>query len=412
MKILHISTSDLDGGAARAAYRLHRGLITAGIDSKMLVRAKLSQDSTVIENRPFLARVGSKVDAWPLKRYGNRDETLFSPQWFPDTILKKVRQVDPDIIHLHWTCDGYLSVKTMAQFDKPLVWTLHDMWAFTGGCHYTQGCERYTIGCGKCPQLGSTRLHDLSYQSWQRKAKAWQQLNLTVVTPSQWLAQCAQASPLLKPYRTEVILNGLNTDQYQPHDKGAARDRFQLPQDKFLVLFGAGSSTGETRKGFHHLISALQVLDCDEWRSRLELVVFGRAEASETLPMGFKTHYLGKIDSDTSLAMAYSLADVFVAPSIQDNLPNTVVEALSCGTPCVAFDIGGMPDMIKHKQNGFLAKPFDIKELASGISWTLNNQLSNQSKGIDLSKIARGFALDNVELSSQANKYIQLYQEF
>lgn len=407
MKVTHLSTSDIDGGAARAAYRLHKGLIADGIDSSMLVRAKFSDDSTVIANKTLVARLGSKLDNWPVSRYKERDGTIFSPQWFPDSVVSRVRQIDPDIIHLHWICNGFLRIESLAQFGKPIVWTLHDMWPFTGGCHYTKGCNLYREGCGNCPQLGSTKLHDLSYETWQRKLKAWKNLNLTIVTPSRWLAKCAESSPLFNQLRIEIIPNGLDTDCYRPYNKLEARKTLGLPQEKSLVLFGSGSSSGEARKGFQYLLSALQKLDSEKWREQIELVVFGRSDSAESLPINFKTHYLGNLETDQALAKAYSSADVFVAPSVQDNLPNTVVESLSCGTACVAFDIGGMPDIIQHKKNGFLAPPFDIDELARGIVWTLHDE----SRKAELFKNSRAHAIENFELASKSSQYNRLYQQ-
>lgn len=406
MKILHLSTSDVDGGAARAAYRLHKGLISADIDSKMLVRAKFGDDPTVLSNKTLLARLSSKLDALPLKQYPGRDSTMFSPQWFPDSVIARVKQLNPDIIHLHWVCNGFLKIESLAEFRRPIVWTLHDMWPMTGGCHYTKGCDRYTEGCGSCPQLKSDNFHDLSRQTWKRKAKAWRSLNMTLVTPSRWLAKCTQASPLFEQYRTKVIPNGVDTQQYKPLDKQITRNKLNLPQDKYLVLFGAGSTSGDPRKGFRHLLSALQMLNADQWSNQLELVIFGESEAAESLPIRFKSHYLGRLNDDVSLAAAYSAADVFVSPSVQDNLPNTVVEALACGTPCLAFDIGGMPDLIQHHHNGYIAKPFDTDDLANGIVWLLGDD----RRRVELSKKSRAYALHNFEIKSQANQYLQLYE--
>ena len=194
MKILHLSTSDIEGGAARAAYRLHKGLQTIDVPSQMLVRAKLSNDKTVIPQKTILTKLGPPSSSLPLKFYPNRDRTMFSPQWFPDEIAKKVTQINPDIINLHWITNGFLQIETLKKFKKPLVWTLHDMWPFTGGCHYAQECDRYTNSCGTCPQLKSKRNWDLSRWIWKRKNQGWSDLNLTIVSPSIWLAECAKSS--------------------------------------------------------------------------------------------------------------------------------------------------------------------------------------------------------------------------
>ncbi|BAU44000.1 glycosyltransferase family 4 protein [Leptolyngbya sp. O-77] len=404
MKVLHISTSDLDGGAARAAYRLHKGLLKIGVESQMLVRAKLSHDRTVIAHKPLMAQVASKVDGLPLRRYPTRDRSLFSVQWFPDSIVSKVKQINPDIIHLHWTHNGFLQIESLAKFQKPLVWTLHDMWAFTGGCHYTQECDRYTTGCGTCPHLNSEKPKDLSSKVWQRKLKSWRELNITLVTPSQWMAKCVSRSPLFEHCQVKVIPNGLDTTIYKPIDKLIARQIFNLPPHKKLVLFGAGSTSSDPRKGFQFLIKALQKLDLERWRDELGLVIFGESQ-STALPVEFETHYVGRLNDDVSLATAYAAADVFVAPSMQDNLPNTVLESFACGTPCVAFEIGGMPDMIDYYQNGYLAKPFEPEDLAAGIEWVLDGQ----ERWEKLSGSARRKAVESFSETQQVQDLMRLY---
>lgn len=407
MKVLHLSTSDIDGGAARAAYRLHQGLLQLDIDSKMLVRAKFSTDPSVIGYKPLIAKLGSKLDSHPLRKYPKRKKLMFSSQWFPDTVVSKVRAINPDIVHLHWTCNGYLRIESLTKLKKPLVWTLHDMWAFTGGCHYSQGCDRYTKGCGSCPQLGSSDPYDLSWHNWQRKAKTLHNLDLTIVSPSRWLANCAKASPLFENCRIEVIPNGIDVGVYKPINQSAAREALNLPQDKQLVLFGAGSTSGDPRKGFHHLLAALQKLDADLWSDRLELVIFGESKPQNALPLQFQARYLGRLNDDISLALAYSSADFFIAPSQEDNLPNTVVEALSCGTPCLAFDIGGMPDLIDHKKTGYLAQPFEINDLTKGVEWILENPERLKI----ISSHAREHAVENFSMEPRSKQILSLYKE-
>jgi glycosyltransferase involved in cell wall biosynthesis len=281
------------------------------------------------------------------------------------------------------------------------------MWPFTGGCHYSQECDRYTDSCGACPKLHSHQSWDLSRWVWQRKGKAWNDLKLTVVTPSLWLAKCASSSSLFKDVRVEVIPNGLDTQTYKPITRQLARDLINLPQDKYLVLFGAMYPNSDRRKGFHLLQPALQSLSQSGWQERIELAVFGASEPNQATDMGFKSHYLGKFSDDISLAVVYAAADVFVAPSLQDNLPNTVMEAIACGTPCVAFNIGGMPDLIEHQQNGYLAQPFQVEDLAQGIAWVIENQQRHQK----LCDRARQKALQEFTLEIQARRYESLYSE-
>jgi glycosyltransferase involved in cell wall biosynthesis len=407
MKVLLISTCDLDGGAARAAYRLHQGLQSCGTPSQMLVRAKSSLDSTVISNRTAIARLGSVLDYIPLRFYKSRNrKVMFSPQYFPDSVVAQVAKLAPDVINLHWACNGYLRIESLARFNKPIVWTLHDMWAFTGGCHYTQECDRYKVACGQCPQLNSNKEQDLSRWIWQRKAKAWKNLDLTLVTPSSWLAKCASSSALFQDVRVEAIPNGLDTQVYKPIERQLARKILNLPQDKQLILFGAGSATSDLRKGFHLLQAALQKLGQSDLKEQAHLVVFGGGNSNDSSELGLTSHYLGKLSDDTSLAIAYAAADVFVAPSVQDNLPNTVMESLACGTPCVAFNIGGMPEMIEHQQNGYLAQPFEIDDLAHGIAWVLADQQHQRLCDRAREKVEQEFTKE-----IQARRYSDLFEQ-
>jgi glycosyltransferase involved in cell wall biosynthesis len=412
MKVCLLSRSDGRGGGYAAAYRLHQGLKKLNVNSTMLVGDKTRDDFTVLSDSSKLGKGWGKIsptlDLFPLKCYPSREKLPFSPQFLPDRLTKQVAQLNPDVINLHWINNGYLKIETIAKFKKPIVWTLHDMWAFTGGCHYNGDCMNYTNSCGTCPQLHSNKEKDLSRWIWQRKAKAWQNLNLTIVTPSHWLAKCAASSSLFKDTRIEVIPNGLDTIQYRPIQKSVARSILGLPEDKQLILFGAMSAASDPRKGFSLLQSALQKLSQSGWGAQVELVIFGASQPQNLPELGLKSHYLGRLNDDISLSLVYAAADVFLAPSIQDNLPNTVMESLACGTPCVAFDIGGMPDMIEHQQNGYLAKPFDTEDLAKGIVWVLEDEKRLGKLGSNgRAKVEQKFTLE-----IQANNYLSLYSKY
>ena len=412
MKILHMNTSDR-GGAGRAASRLNQGLQNLRQNSQLLVQAKFTDDETIISPSTKLGQVLAKLrpslSRLPLSVYPDRVPTDYSPSWLPDQVTDRVKLLQPDIINLHWICDGHVEVKTLAHLSIPLVWTLHDMWLFTGGCHYSQTCDRYTQTCGSCPQLRSQSNWDLSHWQWQHKAKALKPLNLTLVSPSTWLAKCAQNSSTLRNHRTEVIPNGLDSAIYKPIDRQFARTLLNLPQNKLLISFGAMQATDDKRKGFQLLQIALQELSKAGWQDRVELVVFGasRSAAENPLEIGFKSNYLGKLHDDISLSLMYAAMDVFVAPSTDDNLPNTVMEALACGTPCVAFQIGGMPDMIEHQRNGYLAQPYQIEDLAQGIAWILDDRERHQK----LCDRARLKVEQEFTLEIQARRYLALYEE-
>ena len=408
MNTLLLSTSDIEGGAARAAYRLHQSLRMIDVNSQMLVRSKLSVDHAAFAHKSTLAKLGPSLNSLPLKRYTNRDRAMFSPQWFPDDIAPKVAQINPDIISLHWICNGYLQIETLAKFNKPIIWTLHDMWVFTGGCHYSQQCDRYTATCGSCPQLKSNKQRDLSQSIWQRKQQAWKNLNLTLVSPSNWLAQCAKQSSLFKDIRVEVIPHGLDIETYKPIDRLVVRRLFNLPQDKQIILFGAaGVATDDPRKGFYLLQSALQKLSKSGWQDKVELVVFGATEPEKPVELGFKTHYLGRLHDDISLALVYSMADVMIVPSIQEAFGQTASESLACGVPVVAFNATGLKDIIDHEQNGYLAKPFEPEDLAQGIVYILQDKERHQK----LCDRAREKAEKEFNLELQARRYLSLFTE-
>jgi glycosyltransferase involved in cell wall biosynthesis len=407
MKVLHLSTSDVDSGGARAAYRLHRGLNSLDCTSEMLVRAKFSHDSTVTAEKSLLTKLGPPSSSLPLRLYPHHNSAMFSPQWFPDVLASRAIEIAPDLINLHWVCNGYLQIETLPKLNKPLVWTLHDLWPFTGGCTYNQGCEKFQDACGDCPQLLSGKSQDLSRWVWRRKQKAWADLNLTIVATSNWMADCARASSLFKHLRIETIPLGLDTDTYKPIDKQFARKLLNLPQDKQLVLFGAINATSDPRKGFELLLPALQHLSSSGWQDRLELVVFGADRPTQPINLGFPAHYLGFIHDDIALALVYAAADVTIVPSTQEAFGQTASESLSCGTPVVAFDATGLKDLVEHQQDGYLATPFEVKDLATGIVWVLEDQERYQQ----LRARARAKSLREFAAATQAHRYLSLYEE-
>ena len=411
IKQLIINTFDRRGGAARATYRLHRALQKVGIDSKMLVQYKESDDYSVIAPvsrfSKTLGKIRSRLDLLPLKKYKNFEKSPWSVSWLPNSISKKIKLINPDIVHLNWIGEGYIPISEIAKINYPIVWTLHDMWAFTGGCHYSYECTKYQKKCGNCPQLGSKRNYDLSRWILNRKYKNWRKLNLTIVTPSKWLAKCAKGSFLFRDLRVEVIPYIIDIDIFKPIGKLTAREILNLPKDKKIIVFGGISAASDRRKGFQYLQPALKRLTDDGQKEDTELVIFGLSTPLNSPNLSLKTSYLGVVNDDITLALIYSAADVFVAPSIQDNFPNTVLESLACGTPVAAFNIGGNPDMVEHRKNGYLAKPFDIVDLADGISWIINdenrlNELSQKARR----KVLNEFILDKVVI-----KYVKLFEE-
>jgi glycosyltransferase involved in cell wall biosynthesis len=406
MKILHLNTSDINGGAARAAYRLHRSLLNQDVESRMLVQDKSSDDWTVIG--PFskigkgFARIRSTVDQLPVKIYPRTKQILFSPSWLPFSgIIQKIRDINPDIVHLHWIAGGFIRIEDVARIQKPIVWSLHDMWAFTGGCHYDERCERYTNFCGACPVLGSSQERDLSRWIFRRKQKSFSKIkNLTINGLSRWLADCAKKSPLLQNHTVVNLPNPIDAEAYTPIPKEQAKNLLGLSLQKKHILFGAMNAASDERKGFAELIHSL-----DHIQSRdVELAVFGCSEPKDGQALPLPIRYLGHLQDDISLRVLYSAADVMVAPSKQENLSNTIMESMACGTPVVGFDIGGNGDMVEHQMNGYLARPFDPIDLARGIDFCLSHPEPNK-----IGTNARDKIVHNFESQLVARQYVSLY---
>jgi len=410
MKILLLNTNDISGGAAIAAYRLLKGLQKNSVQAKMLVQFKKSDDYSILGPQTKWQKAFSKIraiiDSIPVRFYKQRKKIIFSPAVLRDNIYKRIREINPGIIHLHWIAEGFVRVESLAKINKPIIWTLHDMWAFTGGCHYDEECGKYDKNCGHCPILSSNKKNDLSSKIWKRKEKYWKNLDLTIVTPSSWLGECAKRSSLFYNARVEVIPNGIDLNRFKPINKNIARDILCLTKDKKLILFGALDALSDKRKGFPLLKKALKKLSSKENKD-IELIIFGSSRPRDEEKLGFKTHYLGQLNDEISLALVYSMADVMIVPSIQDNLPNTIMESLACGTPVVAFNIGGIPDMIEHQKNGYLAKPFDTTDLANGIEWVLEDN----SRWEKLSKNAREKVIKEFDIVKVAKRYTDLYKD-
>ncbi|GAB1232715.1 glycosyltransferase family 4 protein [Ferrigenium sp. UT4] len=410
VNLLMLNTFDNHGGAAMATYRLHRGLRAIGVDSHLLVQDKKSDDANVIgpETRlqKGIALLRPHFDALITNFYRKRQNVLFSPAVLPEKLASKVPSLKPDIVHLFWVSSGFLRIETLRKIKQPIIWTLHDMWPFTGGCHYDDECGRFRQSCGNCPVLNSEQESDLSRRVWRRKQASWEGVPIVVVATSRWLADMARSSSLFRDQRIEVIPNGLDTETYKPLDKVAARAAYNLPQDKHLVLFSAFSATSDKRKGNQFLVQALEKMSRAGWGAKTELLVVGASRPESPPDLGMNVHYMGYLHDEISQVLLYSAADVVVAPSMQENLSNAVMESLACGTPVVAFDIGGMPDMIDHQINGYLAKPFDPNDLAAGVMWVLENGERHDS----LSQRARQTVLERYELKTVARRYLALYQ--
>ncbi|MEQ9553738.1 MAG: glycosyltransferase family 4 protein [Coleofasciculus sp. G3-WIS-01] len=415
MKILLLSTWDKQGGASRAAYLTHQTFNQAGIDSRMVVLEKWSDDQSVVGLQPLkysqkiIKETRLYLDEIKLKPYysKNRKRELFSPAISTEPIVPLVKQINPDIINLHWICKGFLNPEILIQFDQPIVWTLHDMWPFTGGCHFSEECFRYQERCGSCPHLGSTQENDLSRKLWLRKKRAWQSLNLTIVAVSHWLANCARQSSLFKGRRIEVIHNAIDTLQFKPIDREIARRILNLPSHKKIILFGAINATGDQRKGFRYLNAAIPKIAESELKENAELVIFGASHSSCNSDLGMKTTYLGTLHDNVTLSLVYSAADVMIVPSTQEAFGQTAAESLACGTPVVCFDTTGLKEVVDHQDNGYRAQCYSVDDLVKGIQWVLKDE----DRWHKLSQRAREKIEKEFSMEMQAQTYLQLYQE-
>jgi glycosyltransferase involved in cell wall biosynthesis len=406
MKILYLNGADREGGAAKAATRLLEGVRAQGVESRLLVQRKYGADPLVDGPRSFLGKVlgwvRPTIEQLLVGLTPGKMRGPFCSAFLPDGLSVRVAEMAPDIIHLHWVA-RMMRLETLRRFKRPIVWTMHDSWAFTGGCYLPGDCTRYRESCGKCPMLNSSEENDLSRRIWQRKNNAWHGLNLTVVAPSHWMADCARTSSLFRDTRIEVIPNGIDINRFAPVDRVTARNELSLPLDKKLILFGAKGADSDRNKGFHLLVETLGLLASNPANDQFELVIFGSTEPAQPLNYVFKTHYHGWQQDEARLAQLFAAADVFVFPSIQESLGYTAMEAMACGTPCVAFNQGGVPDLIDHQQNGYLAKPYETSALAQGIAWVLAdterwNRLSDSARN----KIMASFALEKIAEQNMA----------
>jgi glycosyltransferase involved in cell wall biosynthesis len=410
--VLLLSYSDSGGGAGRAAYRLLQGLREQGVSAQMEALDPVTGDPAVHGPKTRLGRFTSlmraSVDRLPLGLVIRGPRPMFSPAWLPERLAHRVRRRAPQAVHLHWLPGGMLRIESLAGLGRPLIWTLHDMWAFTGGCHYDDGCGRYVEACGRCPVLGSARQQDLSSWVLRRKIRAWRGVPITLVAPSRWLAERASASSLFRDRPVQVIPNGLDLELFQPVDPGLARRLLRLPPDRSYLLFGALDPEGERRKGFGLLQAALQRLAEAGWRERLDLLVVGAAAPAVPLDLGgLRARYLGLLRDELSMALALAAADAVVVPSTQENLPNMAVEAFACGRPCVGFAVGGLPEIVEDGVNGRLARTLEPAELAQAIAWVLGDE----TRRLALGRQARRKAEEAFDLHRMARCYADLYRE-
>ncbi len=417
VKILHINKSDRIGGAAVAAVRLVDALRKNGTQARMLVlnAAKERQEIEPVVNTRFkrvsqyLRFFGEVFSFIPFEK--NRQKRFsFSQGYFGFDISRHPLVRDADVLHLHWINQGFLSLtdlRKLIQTGKPIVWTLHDTWPFTGGCHYPGACEGFTSTCGQCPLLKFPGPDDISARQYSRKKRIYDDASLTFVGCSRWMQEMAAKSSLVRkdPNKSvKQVFNPIDITLFKPADRQVLREEMGLPVDKQLLLFGAANVT-DPRKGTALLLKALKGLFAREPSlvNDLELVAFGKNIHLLAEKMPFSIHSFNVVNGEKAMARLYQACNMFVLPSMEDNLPNTVVESMACGTPVVAFDIGGVPEMISHQQTGFLASAGKVKELSRGIGFAMKHSAK-------LGDNARKFAEKQFAPDTIARQYEEIYR--
>lgn len=413
MRVLIINTSERVGGAAIAANRLLSALNNNGIKAKMLVRDKTTEHITV----------ASLPKSWSLQfkflwerlciffaNHFNRENLFQIDIANTGNNITKLREFkEADIIHLNWINQGFLSLKNIRQIiesGKPVVWTMHDQWPFTGICHYSGECKKYCSECKGCPLLSNKKGKDLSTKTFRRKQKMLKGSHIVFVACSKWMQNLARQSFLLAGQEVICIPNTINANIFCPSSQSEARLRCNLPHNKKLILFGSQKAT-DKRKGIDYLIEACKIINDKnpELSKEIGVVIVGKnADALSNL-FPFPVYAINYVEDEHKMANIYNAVDVFVTPSLEDNLPNTIVEAMSCAIPCAAFRIGGIPEMIEHKKNGYLAEPRNAEDFAEGIKFILENSLINELK-----TNACRFALSKYGETNIAAKYIAAYE--
>lgn len=413
LRVLHISTYDAMGGAARSTRRIHEGLLQVGVDSRMLVLHTSGQSQQIWQLQPsqhlfvrLRRRVLREIRQRQYQKYGATRRDPFQP--FSDdrtdySIDVRSFMPRPDVVNLYWVA-GFVDY---GQFfhrtppNIPIIWRLSDMNPFTGGCHYAWDCEKWRAQCGACPELGSVQEEDLSRKIWERKWAVYRKRRIHIVAPSHWIAEEVRESSLLSGQPVTVIPNGLDTAVFAPQDKRQARKFFDLPEEQSIILTGA-ANLKDSRKGMKYLVEALRRLP---GAVPAMLVTIGEDQEDDFRQVPLPYRNLGHITGDQTLATAYSTADFFIVPSIHENLPNTALEAMACGVPVIGFRTGGIPDIVRHGETGLLASQKDSVDLAAQISWLLDNPQACHVMGSKARKLVKS----DYNLQKQAYCFKALY---
>ena len=410
--ILHLSTFHLEGGAGVAATRLHRALLGAGEDSRMLINTvkppekgiSALADTKWKSGLAYTRFVSERLHFLPFEK-DSSIRFAFSPAASGADISDHPLVQAADIIHLHWINFGFLSMDSLEKLfslGKPVIWTMHDMWTFTGGCHYSRGCDNFLSHCQYCPYLSQPDRYDISFSQFEEKASIYKLTKMALVSPSRWLRDLTRQAALTKNIESQTIPNCINTNIFKPENKSKVRKTLGLPIGKTLILF-AGANTQDPRKGFLYFEEAMEMMN--ESVKDVEVLIFGKSNPESFNNFPVPVHYLGKISETRQLVNVYSAADMIVVPSLEDNLPNTIMEAMACGTPTVGFATGGIPEMIDHEINGYVSALKSSESLSEGIQWIIRNNRSGK-----ISQQARAKVKDFYSEKTVTTQYIDLYK--
>jgi glycosyltransferase involved in cell wall biosynthesis len=409
LRVHHYSYYEAYGGAARATYRMHRALLRAGVGSEMVVGVRDSDDVTVHGPRSRvgkgLALTRPSLGDLVLAAYRRRDSSAFSIGAFPGRRHVGEPGSIPDLVHLHWIASDFLPFWRLGRFAAPLVWTLHDKWPFTGGCHYSGPCDGYRNRCGSCPQLGSRRAHDISRLLVGAKRYALRKLPVVVVCPTLWLADRARESFILHDADVRVIPNGVDTEVFRPLEQSLARDLLHLPRTPKYVLIAAIKGLDDPRKGGALLLEAMRRMRQNYPAEDVRLMVLGSKSSRHAAGDGVNVHFAGHLHDDETIALYYSAADVVAIPSTSEVLPNVAIEAMACGRPCVSFAIGGLTEVITNGETGAVVPAFSIDAFASAIS----ECIMNRSTWLAMGKQAHAKALRDYDIGQTARQYLDVY---
>ena len=404
IKVVHLQQSPVSAGSA--ATRLHKAFLDHDIDSSILSLLPVGTNDDKIKQlrkRSIIKAGWDQTIQWKFIR--NKIKSSYGLFSYPilGTNVSGLKQVqDADIIYVHWVLHGFMNLTNYQQvieLGKPVIFFMHDMWTITGGCHHSFGCDKYLTECNNCPMFEEKTIIDWAKSEFQKKQKLFKKYdNIYFVSPSKWLYNCARQSGLTKDKPVFYIPNILGGTIFKPFDKKVAKQILNIDPDEIVIAFGA-VTVSSPYKGWEYLKQAIALLQLDPNFKNLSVLIFGGEydkEIADAIP--FKTRFMGYLREEYSTALVYNAADVFVGPSLAEAFGFTIYEALSCGTPVAAFETGGIPDQIMHKQNGYLARYKDYEDLAEGIKYCWVNKL-------------KGYTLPQFDTTVTVGKHKELFEQ-